>query len=130
MHSVFGLPSDNHELFASGARAMAAEWLTPLPSVLIHNGAPVESLQAVMTSLWQEFALPKLQNSPSPEGFFCWDSLKTINDSLRIEVDETFSYNMTCKLNYDRDKTEMLQASRLFFLSTLKSVLSDLWLRH
>ena len=72
MHSVFGLPTDNQELFAAGARDMAAEWLSPLPSVLLQNGAPKEILGAVMTSLWQEFAQPCLEGSASQEGELFW----------------------------------------------------------
>ena len=107
---------------------MAAAWLTPLPSVLLQNGAPKEILEAVMTSLWQEFALPCFEGSASQEGELFWKSLDKINDSLCFEALEIFSNNLTCKLNYDRNKSEMLQASRELFLSTLKRVLSDLWL--
>ena len=114
MHSVFGSPSDNQELFAAGARAMAAAWLTPLPSVLLQNGAPKEILEAVMTSLWKEFAQPCLEGSASPEGKLFWKSLDKINDSLCSEASEILSNNLKCKLNYDRTKTETLQASRCF----------------
>ena len=94
---------------------MAAELLTPLPSVLIQNGAPVESVQAVMTSLWQEFALPCLQGSGSPEGIAFWEALETTNDSLCLEAMEIFSNNVTCKSSLNTNITEVLQASRGFF---------------
>ena len=81
-----------------------------------------------MTSLWQEFALPCLEGSASQEGELFWKSLDKINDSMCSEASKILSNNLTCKINYDRTKTETLQASRWFFRSTLKSVLSDLWL--
>ena len=74
---------------------MAAAWLSPLPSVLLQNGAPKEILEAVMTSLWQEFALPYMQGSASQEGEFFWESLEEINDSLCLEVFEIFSNSLT-----------------------------------
>ena len=68
MNSVFGSPSYDRKLFIAGARAMAAAWLSPSPSVLLQNGAPNEILEAIMTSLWKEFAQPCLEGSASPEG--------------------------------------------------------------
>ena len=68
-----------------------------------------------MTSLWKEFAQPCLEGSASQEGELFWKSLDKINDSLCFEALAIFSNNLMCKLNYDRNKTETLQASRWFF---------------
>ena len=69
---------------------MAAEWLTPLPSMLIQNGAPVESLHAVMTSLWQEFARPKLQKSPSPEGILSGNPWRRSTTACVLKLTKPF----------------------------------------
>ena len=68
IHSVFGRPGANRELFASRARILAAFLLGDSLERLWEDGAAQQHVAEIEASLWYEFALPYLRGSPSSEG--------------------------------------------------------------
>ena len=65
IHSVFGRPSARKELFLSEARDLAVRFLTALPAAAAGEPVAARALEAIHTSLWDEFSVPFLRK------FFC-----------------------------------------------------------
>ena len=116
IHSVFGRPGPNKELFASGARDLAVHFLRMLPEAAVNNEAAAQALISIHTSFWNEFAQPLLRNEASDEGRLFWKALLLTSPGLAAEARQCAQISMDSNRIANNAKQEALSAARRFFV--------------
>ena len=115
VHSIFGHPNANRELYLPDARAFAARLLGDSWERLVQDGASLEHVQAIRASLWYEFALPHLRGTPSTEGTCFWNALQRQSPMLAEEATSAYRSHRDALPALEATRVATLAASRSFF---------------
>ena len=86
LHAVFGQPNVAQEMFARGARDIAAYYLSALPEAAYQSEEVFLLYDIIQASLWSEFARPHLTNSGTLEAKLFWTILKKKEPALAAEA--------------------------------------------
>ena len=115
IHSVWGRPSPDRQLFALGARDLAGHYLDMLPQAAVSDEAAASALVRIHTSLWSDFAQPFLTNQASIEGRLFWEALESLLPELAAEARRHVQVASLLESQAGHAKMEALCAARGFF---------------
>ena len=115
IHSVFGRPNTNKELFLQESRTIASHYLTVLADNVDLDPDAQTAVSAIEASLWNEFVVPFLEKRPSIESDLFWESLERVCPDLAVEAESHFH---TVRLETEQAnnlKSQVRSAARQFF---------------